>query len=40
MTKLTPWYIGQARRSFVFWMTLPIQFSETFWNTWAEVYRK
>ena len=31
--------VAQARKMFVFWATLPLLWSETFWKTWSEVYR-
>ena len=37
-TKLMPWHIAVARRTFVALATLPMIVSETFWKTWAEVY--
>lgn len=38
-TKLYPWQVALARRSFVTYVTLPIIWSEAFWKTWYEVYR-
>ena len=34
------WQVAQARKAFVFWVTLPVVIAETFWTTWAEVYRQ
>jgi hypothetical protein len=33
-----PWKMAKVRKNFVFWFTLPMIVSETFWNTWSEVY--
>lgn len=35
--KLLPWQIAAARRTFVFWATLPFLASEEFWKTWQSV---
>ncbi len=36
--KQLPWHMAQARKNFVFWFTLPIAVSETYFRTWGEVY--
>ena len=36
-SKLAPWHIAVARRTFIAWATLPIIYSETFFRTWTEV---
>lgn len=33
------WQIAQMRKNFVFWSTLPFIISQTFWDTWQQVYR-
>lgn len=38
-SKLYPWQVAVARRSFVTFVTLPIIWSEAFFKTWHEVYR-
>ena len=32
------WQIAQARKQFVFLVTLPFVIGETFWNTWINVF--
>ena len=38
-TKLMPWHIAVARRTFVTLTTFPLVWSECYWRTWHEVYR-
>ena len=38
-SKMYPWQIALARRSFVTLVTLPIIWSEAYWRTWYEVWR-
>ena len=38
-TKLYPWQVALARRTFVTWMTLPAIWSEAYLKAWWEVYR-
>ena len=38
-TKLYPWQVALARRTFVTMVTLPMIWSEAYWKTWYEVYR-
>lgn len=33
------WQIAQMRKNFVFFYTLPFVISQTFWDTWQQVYR-
>lgn len=33
------WQVAQARKTFVFFCTLPFIIGETYWNTFHEVYR-
>lgn len=38
-TKLMPWQIAIARRTFVTWFTLPAIWSEAYLKAWYEVYK-
>ena len=38
-SKMAPWHLAIARRTFVTMATLPFIWGETFWKTWYEVYR-
>jgi len=40
MSSQLGWKMAEFRNTAVFWITLPLRFSETYWNTWAEVYRQ
>lgn len=37
-SKLFPWYLAQARKSIVAFITIPLVISETYWTTWAAAY--
>jgi hypothetical protein len=38
MPKVMPWYMAQMRKIMVTNMTLPLIWSQAFWEMWAEVY--
>jgi hypothetical protein len=39
MSSQGPWLMAEYRRNIIHWFTLPLQISEEYWKTWAEVYR-
>ena len=38
-TKMFPWQVALARRTFVTMATLPMIWSEAYWKTWHQVYK-
>lgn len=39
MSKQLHWHMAKARHAFVFAVTLPIQISAWYWQTWSDVYQ-